>query len=304
VHDLLAGGITLLLVAGGLYLLLRRLTRERPDLAIAWPVAVAVVIRVLAAAAVSLTGIGEALRGGDEIGFLSQAREIAVTPLGHEPWADALTGALFKFLFATQIDLFDSPEFVLRMAQAGIAVAGLTLLAAAVYELAGARAATLSMWFLALEPTNVFFSTLLHKEANMILAAGLVIYGGAILWKRGDLRAFYPIVLGCLVGLATRPYAAWFLVAAALMIALHAGLRRQHRGSARGLTVVAVVVLFGAIAVPTAIEATNEENLEGLQSSQTANANDPDARASRGGSGTCSSGRIRGRSTTPASNLA
>lgn len=277
VHDLLAGGITLLLVAGALALALGRVRGRRPDLAIAWPVAVAFAIRVLATAGVSLTGIGTSLRGGDEIGFLTQAHEIAAVPFAGEAWTDALTGALYNFVFAGQIGLLDSPEFVLRITQAGIAVGGLLLVALAVYELAGARAATLSMWFLALEPTNIFFSTLLHKEANMILATGLVVYGAARLWRHSDLRALLPIVFGCLIGLATRPYAGWFLVAAAAICTLHAGLRREHRSSGRGLTAVAIVVVFAVIAVPTAIDATNEKSLEGLQSSQTANTNDPDA---------------------------
>ena len=273
-HDVLAGGVTLLLVAGALYWLLRGLRRGRTDLSIGLPVAIAVGIRVLAAAAVSLTGIGEVLRGGDEIAFAAQARELSEATFGSAPWTDALTGELFKFVFAAQIRLFDSPEFALRVAQAAIAVAGLALLAAAVYEFAGASAARLSMWMLALEPANIFFSTLLHKEANMILATGLVVYGGAVLWRRADLRALLPMALGCLVGLATRPYAAWFLVVAAALITLHAGLASQHRGSVQGALAVLVVVVVAAFGVPSAIEATSDEKLEGLQSSQDANVND------------------------------
>ena len=82
-------------------------------------------------------------------------------------------------MLAGQLAVFDSPPFAMRVAQAGIAVAGLVLLAAAVYELAGARAAKIAMWVMAVEPTGMFFSTLLHKEANMTLAAGLVAFGGA-----------------------------------------------------------------------------------------------------------------------------
>ena len=147
-HDVLAGGVTLMLVAGGLCWLLALLRRGRSDLSIGLPVAIALGIRVLAAAAVSLTGIGEVLRGGDELGFFAQAQEISATTFGSEAWTDALTGELFKFVFAGQMWLFDSPEFVLRIAQAGIAVAGLALLATAMYELAGAKAARLSMWIL------------------------------------------------------------------------------------------------------------------------------------------------------------
>jgi hypothetical protein len=276
-HDFLAAGVTLMLIAGGLFLLVRFLRRDRPDFRIGVPLGIAFAVRVLAAAAVSLTGIGEVLRGGDEVGFLAQAHEVAAAPFGSELWSDALTGELFKFVFAAQIGLFDPPEFVLRITQAGIAVAGLALMAAAVYELAGARAATISIWVLALEPANIFFSTLLHKEANMILAAGLVVFGGTLLWKHGRVGALVPMVLGCLVGLATRPYAAWFLVVASALITLHAGLRAQHRTSFQGAVAVVVVVLVAAVGIPSAIEATSEENLEGLQASQTANVSDENA---------------------------
>ena len=64
----------------------------------------------------------------------------------------------------------------------------------------------------------------------MILATGLVVYGGAVLWRRADLRALMPMVLGCLIGLATRPYAAWFLVVAAALITLHADSQASTEG--------------------------------------------------------------------------
>jgi hypothetical protein len=83
-----------------------------------------------------------------------------------------------------------------------------------VYELAGARPAVFAMWLLAFEPTSIFFSSLLHKEANMLLAIGLVAFGGAKLWKTGRPRNLLPIVAGCLIAVATRQYAGWFLIAA------------------------------------------------------------------------------------------
>ena len=64
---------------------------------------------------------------------------------------------------------------------------GIVLLSAAVYELAGPRPALIAAWILALEPANIFFSSLLHKEPLMYLAEGLVAFGGAVLWKRGNL---------------------------------------------------------------------------------------------------------------------
>src|SRR3954447_14273109 len=170
VHDFLAGALTLGVVAWGLYLLLRWLRRSRQDLAIGTPIAVAVGVRVVAAFAVSSSGVATTLRGGDEAGFFLNSQHIAGTPfLGHE-WTHVLTSKLYEFVLATQIYVLDSPQTVLRIGQVGIAVIGVVLLATAVYELAGPRAASIAAWILALEPTNIFFSTLMHKEPNMLLA--------------------------------------------------------------------------------------------------------------------------------------
>lgn len=274
IHDWLAGLVTLCVVAWLLYLLLRWLGRSRPDLAIGTPIAVAFGLRVFTSIAVSSTGIASTLRGGDEIFFLSRSELISGTPFLGSDWTEALTEKLYEFVFAGQLLVLDSPDTALRITQAGIAVAGLILLALAVYELAGPRAALIAAWVLAVEPTNVFFSTLLHKEPNMILAGGLVAFAGARMWKTADVRYLWPIVLGCLIAVATRPYAGWFLIAAGAAITLHVGVRARTEG-ARSLVLVAIVVLFGAISAPTVWEASTDESLEtNVQASQDANAGD------------------------------
>ena len=148
---------------------------------------------------------------------------------------------LHVYILALQRYLFDSPELAMRVTQVGIAVIGLVLLAAAVYELAGPRASVLAMWLLALEPASIFFSSLLHKEANMLLAIGLVALGGAKVWKRGEPRHMAMVIAGCLIAVATRQYAGWFLIAAGAAILLHAGLRAEHRTAIRSLALVASV---------------------------------------------------------------
>jgi hypothetical protein len=274
IHNVLAGAVTALALIYGLYLLVRLLRRRRPDLAIGVPIGIAALLRLLAAAGVSLTSVGSELRGGDEISFLAQSRAIADAPFMNSDWLSALGTALHKFVFALQIWILGSPEFVLRITEIGIAVAGIALLATAVYELAGARAAVIAAWLLALEPSGIFFSSLLHKESNMILAEGLVAFGGARMWKRGDLTSLPIIVLGCMVGVATRPYAGWFLIAAGAAITLHAGLRTSRRGEVSSFGLIAIVVLFAAIAAPTVWKASSGESLKVLQESQNANATD------------------------------
>jgi hypothetical protein len=87
-------------------------------------------------------------------------------------------------------------------------------------------------------------------------------------------------VLGCLIAVATRPYAGWFLIAAGAAITLHAGLR-SRRGAGHPLVLVAIVVLFAAIAAPTVFEASTERGLfVRLQESQDANAADLEANLS------------------------
>jgi hypothetical protein len=107
----------------------------------------------------------------------------------------------------------------------------------------------------------------------MMLAEGLVVFGGATMWKRADLRSLIPIVIGCLIAVATRPYAGWFLIAAGAAVTLHAGIRSRRETGASALSLVAIVILFGAIAAPTVWKASTHQNLQqNVQQSQSANA--------------------------------
>jgi hypothetical protein len=277
--DVLVVLVTLIVTVVVLAWLLGRLGRGRPALSIGAPIAAALVIRIAAAAALSLTAAASELRGGDELSFLARAESIAGTGFGSDAWTEALVNELHVFGFAVQMFVLDSPDLALRTAQAGIAVAAIALLATAVYELAGGRAAVVAAWVLAFEPTGVFFSTLLHKEPNMMLAGGLVALGGATMWKRGDLRSLIPIAAGCLIAFATRSYIGWFLAAAAAAIALHAALRMTRAGSARALEVrtlflIILVTLLAVLAAPSVWQASSPESLEDLQTSQDANATD------------------------------
>jgi len=281
IHDALATLITLMVCGYVVFAVYRLLTRNRPDLRIGWAVGAAMGLRILAVIALPFTGIERTLRGGDELGFLATATDTASSTFGSSAWLDSLTGSLYEFVFSVQIALFDSPEVTLRFTQLTLAVLGLLLLAVAVYELAGPRAALIAMWLMAVEPTNTFFSTYLHKEPNMILASGMVAFGGTMIWKHAQLRWISLITAGCLIALATRPYASWFLIAAGAAIMLHAGLRHGTSGGVRGLALISVVILLGAISAPTVLDATTDENLEAnIQGSQDANAADTEANLS------------------------
>jgi hypothetical protein len=275
IHSLLVTMTTTALMGGAIMVLIGLLRRSRPGFDVGAPAMVAFGLRIVAAGLISLTSVARSLRGGDEITFLVNARNVVDTPLGSEEWTSALTGELHVFVLAVQRYVFDSPELALRVTQVGIATIGLVLLAAAVYELAGPRASVLAAWLLAFEPASVFFSSLLHKEANMLLAVGLVALGGAKIWKRGEPSNLVLIAFGCLIAVATRHYAGWFLIAAGAATVLHAGLRAENKAAVRSLSLISMVVLFGAVAAPTVLNASTNESLEkNIQQSQEANAND------------------------------
>ena len=256
-----------------------RLRRSRPGLAIGYAIGAALGIRVLAAVGLEQTPLAPELRGGDEVTFLGRAKDLATTSIGSEDSLDALTDQFHTFFFSLHYRLLDVvPEMMLRFELISLAVVGIALLSAAVYELAGPRPALIVAWMLALEPTGAFFSGILHKEPFMFLAEGMVAFGGAVLWKRGDQRALVPMVLGCLMATATRPYVGWFLAAAAVAIVLHASLRRgsPSRSLVLTMTMIGLIAAF----VPLVWAASSDDKLAELQASQDANTSNESANLS------------------------
>ena len=279
-YDLQCVLIALLLGAFLLRWVVTRLSRGRSDLRIGRAIAVAFGARVFAALLISGTSVAGQLRGGDEFTFINKAHALTGWDLVSVGTTRALTHELYVLFFSLNFRVFDHiPDMMLRVELIAFAVTGIALMAAGVYELAGARAARITAWILALEPANIFFSGILHKEPFMLLAEGLVAYGGAVLWKRGRLIAIVPMVVGCLIATATRPYVGWFLAAAAAVVALHAGLRRKS-SPATSVVLVVTVIGLGAGFFPTVWNASSKKNLQALQSSQDANAADTQANLS------------------------
>jgi hypothetical protein len=269
---LLAGGFLVAMV-------LRGLRRLQPDLNIGRAIAVAFGVRVFAALLVSATSFASQLRGGDEVTFLGNALSLSRWNLISSGTLDGLTSEFHTFVFSLNFRVFDRvPDMMLRIEAITFAVIGAALLAAAVYELAGRRAAYITAWVLALEPSNIFFSGIIHKEPFMLFAEGLVAFGGALLWKRSDFRALLPMVLGCLIATATRPYVGWFLAAGAAAVALHAGFRRKSPTATFAL--VTLVLALGVVFFPVVWNASSQKSLEGLQASQDANATNTSANLS------------------------
>jgi hypothetical protein len=264
--------ITALSVAFGLALLLRLLRRSRPEFSVGVPLAVGYMLRLLVIAGVSATGIGATLRGGDELGYLSSAHHIAGLSWTSGQWLPTdHQSFLHVLLFAAQLRILGSPEGALRIAQVGISLAGVLLIVAAVYDIAGARQARLIAWLLSLETASLLFNGLLLKEPLMELASGLVVFGGTKVWSRLDLNGIAIMGLGGLVALGTRQYVGWFLIAGGVLLVLHAALRQL--GGLRSLSLIYGVVALVFLATPALLQASSHKSLqENLQGSQNANA--------------------------------
>jgi hypothetical protein len=173
-------------------------------------------------------------------------------------------------VFAVQIKLADLSDTAMRVTQIGIATLGFVLILAAVYDLAGRRASRFCAWMIALEPSNLFFNSELHKDPLMVLASGLVVLGGTKIWQRLDLNGVLLAGLGGFIGIETRSYAGWFLVSATVLLLLHSALRRLDRPG-RSTPVVYAVALVAFLSVPTLLTITSSKSLQTLQQSQTAN---------------------------------
>jgi hypothetical protein len=259
--------LTLLVVSFGLWLTLACLGRRRPGFNVTRPLAVAFTLRMIAVAGINASGLNLQLRGGDEITFLDFAHYLAGTPWGR----GLLPHAQFQLqtdVFAVQIKLFNLSATSIRVTQIWLSLTGILLLVAAVYDLASPRAARWCMWILAVEPANIFFSSEIHKEALMFLASGLVVLGGTKVWQRLDPVGVVMCVLAGVIAVETRAYAGWFLVAAGVLVLLHAGLRKLERRPLVAMPVIYGVIVAAALVAPTLLAVTSNANLQKLQAAQ------------------------------------
>lgn len=266
--------VLIALIAGAIMVrvVVMRLQRSLPDLDIKRQVLVAFGVRIVAALLVSGTSYAAQLRGGDEYTFISRAKSLSSWDLFSTGTINGLTKQFHVEVFSLNYRYFERvPDMMLRAEVIAFAVCGLALLAAAVHILAGRRAAMITAWILALEPANVFFSGILHKEPFMLMAEGMVAYGGAKLWKTGRFTALIPMAAGCLIATATRPYVGWFLAAGAAAVAIHAAIRLRSRAS---FALISVVLALGVGFFPAVWNASSSTKLKNLQVSQDANAAD------------------------------
>jgi len=283
-YELFCIVLATLLVGFGLTMAVRRLGRSRPEFSVGRPLAVGVGVRLLGIAAVSTSGVGLTLRGGDEIKFIQDARIIAASSFDSDLWLPIDEAhRLHQILFAFQIKLVDFPQAAMRVTQIGIAMLGILLVVAAIHDFAGPGAARLGMWVLALEPAGIFFNSILHREPLLVLASGLVVFGGSKMWAKLELRGVLMVGAGCAIAVSTRPYAACFLMTGGLLLVLHAALRQVGTRLSSIPLIYAVAIVIAAVS-PAVLSLTSQDSLEqNLQGSQDANTA---ANTVRGGAGT------------------
>jgi hypothetical protein len=261
--------VVVLLVAYALAFAITRLRRRRPGFRIVGPIVAGVAVRLMAIAAISASGLQNQLRGGDEQTFLAFAHQLAGSPWGHGFFPHGIY-QLQTVVFAVQMKLAGLTPGTMRITQVGIAMLGVVFLLAAVHDVAGPRAARLAGWLLAFEPASIFFGGALHKEPLMMLASGLVVFGGTKLWRGLNPYGAVFCAVGGVIAVETRNYAGWFLVSASVLLLLHAALRRLDRPG-RAMPVVYAVVIAGFLIAPTLTSVTSNKSLKKLQASQVAN---------------------------------
>jgi hypothetical protein len=264
-------GFTLLVAAGAwvVYMVLRSLRSRRPDFKVGAPILLGGVGRMFVLAFVGLTGAGSGLRGADELTFMEHATALAHTPFGTADWFTSATGHLNEFLMAVQLKVFNASMDSMRVTQVVLTMLGLLWLCAAVYDVAGPRAARFAAWLMMLEPANLFFSSILHKEPLMYFATGLVALGCVRMWRDMDAWGLSLMTIGCYVAITTRPYAGYFLLAGAVFSSLHAALAQL--GGRRTRAVPLLIAITAGIALATGpLQRISDKELARLQSSQSA----------------------------------
>jgi hypothetical protein len=262
--------ITVLFVGTVLAWFVRKFHRSRPDLHIGLPLAVAFGIRLLAIAGISATGLQSTLRGGDETTFLDLARVLANSPLGHGFFPHGVY-QLQVVLLALQMKLGFIDVGAMRINEVGISLLGVLLMVVAVHDLGSPNAARWAAWFMALEPASIFFDSAIYKDPLMELAGGLIVFGGTWIWRQLDVRGILVCALGGFIGVETRAYAGWFLVAAAVFTLLHAAIRSMNRPM-RAMPIIYAIIFAGFLVTPTLLTVTSRKSLQYLQASQNANA--------------------------------
>ena len=262
--------VAALAAAGGALWLIstlhRRLAGSRPGFDVSAPLLVGLGARALSICALTVApDLGSRIRGTDEAGFLHEADALTDLPLDDPRWRHLLWGDLSVVpLLALRLASGEVPVVAARVIQATIAITAILLLAVAAFDLGGPTASKIFAWIAALEPAGVFFSTLLHDEAIVLLGEALLVLGLVTWWRRRSGGAAVMLLAGAAVLVAARPY-----LGGASILACLAGLgfleANRRFGLRRALGLLAAVSVIATAAALILLPRVAPGQLQSLQ---------------------------------------
>jgi hypothetical protein len=262
ISALAALGIALLVVSA----LNRWFARSRPHFDVSGPLLVGLGVRALSIALLTAApDVGNRIRGTDEAAFVQQAGALLDLPLDDVRWRHLFWGDLSVLpLLSLRLVSGEVPIVAARFIQSSIALVGILLIAVAAYELGGTTASKVFAWIAALEPAGVFFSTLLHDEAIVLLGEGLIILGLVTWWRRSKLRGTAFLTAGAAILVGARPYLGGASVLACC-VALGFIETERRFGLVRALGLAASVSVIGVAAALVALPQVAPGQLQSLQ---------------------------------------
>jgi hypothetical protein len=215
------------------------------------PIATGLLLRLAAVAvAAAVPAIGHKLTSTDETTFLATAKTLAALPLTSTKWLSIGVHWTEVIPWALTFKLFgDGGTLPLRLEQICLSLCAVILISATAGKIGGRRAALITAWIAALEPSSAYFGGLLHQESLCMVGEALLLGALVDAWMRDNGRR-KPLLCG-LVGLAlifgTRSYLAFFAIVAVVLVLLAAALTRR-RGLTAGLLITVAVSLVAAVA--------------------------------------------------------
>lgn len=246
-----------------LWRLMAGLDRRGHTASLRLPVAAGLLLRLLAVAvAAAVPAIGHKLTSTDEATFLATTKTLAALPLTSGKWLSLAVHWTEVIPWALTYKLFGNcGTLPLRLEQIGLSLGAVVLVSATAGRIGGRRAALITAWIAALEPSSAYFGGLLHQESLCMVGEALLLMALVDIWVH-DCRS-WRTPLGGLVGLAlifgTRSYLAFFAAVAVVLVLIGAPLQRRL-GLARGLLALSagavLVGLAGIFAAPHVVPGT------------------------------------------------
>jgi Dolichyl-phosphate-mannose-protein mannosyltransferase len=234
-----------------LWRLMRALDDRGHSASIRVPIGAGLLLRLVAVAvAAAVPAIGHKLTSTDEATFLATAKTLAALPLSSSKWLSMGLHWTEVIPWALTYKLFgECGTLPLRLEQIGLSLIAVVLISATAGKIGGRRAALITAWIAALEPSSAYFSGLLHQESLCMVGEALLLGAMVDAWMRDN--GWWRPLLGGLVGLGlifgTRSYLAFFAGVAVVLVLAAAALQRRF-GLTRALATLAAVAAAVAVA--------------------------------------------------------